>query len=154
MNSNLFVFLLYSILSKIKKLKSYKLKIKWNHWMTVQVDSQSVTDLCMWYIDMCYINNSISCLEKKTIFRNTWSDMLCANNPPIFWNDFATSTTWSYLFCSNYLQNGCYYEKIQPTLVIKICHMIQIGVCCYQTLIFSCLLVLSIICVSTHRPVS
>ena len=34
--------------------------------MTVQVDSQSVTDQFMWYIDMCCINNSISCLEKKT----------------------------------------------------------------------------------------
>ena len=34
--------------------------------MTVQVDSQPVTDQNMWYIDMCSINNSISCLEKKT----------------------------------------------------------------------------------------
>ena len=36
--------------------------------MTVQVDSQPVTDQNMWYIDMCCINNSISCLEKKTMF--------------------------------------------------------------------------------------
>ena len=34
--------------------------------MTVQVDSQPVTDQIMCYIDMCCINNSISCLEKKT----------------------------------------------------------------------------------------
>ena len=36
--------------------------------MTVQVDSQPVTDQNMWYIDMCCINNSISCSEKKTTF--------------------------------------------------------------------------------------
>ena len=36
--------------------------------MTVQVDSQP-TDQNMWYIDMCCINNSISCLEKKTTFK-------------------------------------------------------------------------------------
>ena len=36
--------------------------------MTVQVDSQPVTDQIMVYIDMCCINNSISCLEKKTTF--------------------------------------------------------------------------------------
>ena len=36
--------------------------------MTVQVDSQLVTDQNMWHIDMCCINNSISCLEKKTTF--------------------------------------------------------------------------------------
>ena len=36
--------------------------------MTVQVDSQPMTDQNMWYIDMCCINNSISCLEKKTTF--------------------------------------------------------------------------------------
>ena len=36
--------------------------------MTVQVDSQPVTDQNMWCIDMCCINNSISCLEKKTTF--------------------------------------------------------------------------------------
>ena len=34
--------------------------------MTVQGDSQPVTDQIMWYIDMCCINNSISCLKKKT----------------------------------------------------------------------------------------
>ena len=34
--------------------------------MTVQVDSQPVTDQIMWYIDMCCNNNSISCLERKT----------------------------------------------------------------------------------------
>ena len=34
--------------------------------MTVQVDSQPMTDQIMWYIDMCCINKSISCLEKKT----------------------------------------------------------------------------------------
>ena len=34
--------------------------------MTVQVDSQQVTDQIMLYIDMCCINNSIFCLEKKT----------------------------------------------------------------------------------------
>ena len=33
--------------------------------MTAQVDSQPVTDQNMWYIDMCCINKSISCLEKK-----------------------------------------------------------------------------------------
>ena len=36
--------------------------------MTVQVDSQPVTDQNMWWNDMCCINNSISCLEKKTTF--------------------------------------------------------------------------------------
>ena len=36
--------------------------------MTVQVDSQPVTDQNMWCNDMCCINNSISCLEKKTTF--------------------------------------------------------------------------------------
>ena len=36
--------------------------------MIVQVDSQPVTDQNMWYLDMCCINNSISCLEKKTTF--------------------------------------------------------------------------------------
>ena len=36
--------------------------------MTVKVDSQPMTDQNMWYIDMCYINTSISCLEKKTTF--------------------------------------------------------------------------------------
>ena len=45
--------------------------------MTVQVDSQPVTDQNMWYIDMCCINNSISCLEKKTTKGNTLSDILC-----------------------------------------------------------------------------
>ena len=34
--------------------------------MTVQVDSQLVTDQSMWYMTMCCINNSIYCLEKKT----------------------------------------------------------------------------------------
>ena len=33
--------------------------------MTVQVDSQPVTDQNMWNINMCCINNSISCLKKK-----------------------------------------------------------------------------------------
>ena len=37
--------------------------------MTVQVDSQPVTDQNMWYIDMCYVNNSISCLESCTGYR-------------------------------------------------------------------------------------
>ena len=36
--------------------------------MTVVVDSQPVNDQNMWCITMCCINNSISCLEKKTIF--------------------------------------------------------------------------------------
>ena len=45
--------------------------------MTVQVESQPVTDQITWYIDMCCINNSISCLEKKTTVRKTLSDMLC-----------------------------------------------------------------------------
>ena len=67
---------------KIKnwKLKNWKLKIKfeWNHWMTVQVHSQPVTDQITVYIDMCCIINSISCLEKKMTVRNTWSDMLCS----------------------------------------------------------------------------
>ena len=31
----------------------------------IQVDSQSVTGQYMWYISMCCINNSISCLEKR-----------------------------------------------------------------------------------------
>ena len=44
--------------------------------MTVQVDSQPVTDQITWYIDMCCNNNTISCLEKKTTVRNTLSDML------------------------------------------------------------------------------
>ena len=38
--------------------------------MTVQVDSQPVTDKMMLYIAMCFIN-SISCLEKKTTFLGT-----------------------------------------------------------------------------------
>ena len=38
--------------------------------MTVQVDSQIVTDQIMRYIHMGCINNSISCLEKKTTFVN------------------------------------------------------------------------------------
>ena len=50
--------------------------------MTVQVESQPVTDQITWYIDMCCINNSISCLEKKTTVRKTLSDMLC---PPQRW---------------------------------------------------------------------
>ena len=41
--------------------------------MTVQVDSQPMTDQIMWYID---INNSISCLEKKTTVKSTLSVML------------------------------------------------------------------------------
>ena len=36
--------------------------------MTVQVDSQPVTDQKQWCIDMCCSNNSISCLEKKATF--------------------------------------------------------------------------------------
>ena len=36
--------------------------------MTIQVDSQPVTDRIMWYITMPCINNSFSCLEKKTTF--------------------------------------------------------------------------------------
>ena len=36
--------------------------------MTVQVDSQPMTDQIMWYIDMCLINNLISCFKKKTTF--------------------------------------------------------------------------------------
>ena len=36
--------------------------------MTVQVDSQTVTNQNMGYIDMCCFNNSISCLEKMTTF--------------------------------------------------------------------------------------
>ena len=35
--------------------------------MTVQVDSQPVTDQNMWYFNTCFINNSISCLEKKQL---------------------------------------------------------------------------------------
>ena len=38
--------------------------------MTVQVDSQPVTDQMMLYIAMCFIN-SISCLKKKTTFFGT-----------------------------------------------------------------------------------
>ena len=37
--------------------------------MTVQVDSQPVTEQNMRNIDMCCINNSISCSEKKTTLR-------------------------------------------------------------------------------------
>ena len=44
--------------------------------MTVQIDSQPVTDHIVWYNDMCFIYNSISFLEKKTTVRNTLSDML------------------------------------------------------------------------------
>ena len=36
--------------------------------MTVQVYSQPVTDHIMCYNDMCFIYNSISCLENKTTF--------------------------------------------------------------------------------------
>ena len=44
--------------------------------MTVQFDSQPVTDQLMCYIDMCCINNSLSCLENKTTVRTILSDML------------------------------------------------------------------------------
>ena len=37
--------------------------------MTVQYESQPVTDQNLRYIDMCCITNSISCLEEKTTFR-------------------------------------------------------------------------------------
>ena len=37
-----------------------------SHWLTINLDSQPVIDQIMWYIVMCCINNSISCLEKKT----------------------------------------------------------------------------------------
>ena len=37
------------------KLNLIKIKIKWNHWMTVQIDSQPLTDQIMKYIDMCCI---------------------------------------------------------------------------------------------------
>ena len=43
--------------------------------MTVQVDSQPMTDQHMWKIDMCCVNNSISCLEKKTTFGTHKHDM-------------------------------------------------------------------------------
>ena len=56
--------------------------------MTVQVDSQPVTDQNMWYIDMCCINNSISCLEKKTTFgtheQTCYVDLNVGPPPPIF----------------------------------------------------------------------
>ena len=67
--------------------------------MTVQVDSQSVTDQIMWYNDMCYINNSISCLRKKTAIRNIWSDMLC---PPQFLSKFHKAKTWWKLLRQNF----------------------------------------------------
>ena len=37
--------------------------------MTVQVDSQPLTDQIMMYIDMCYINNSM--FRKEDDIRNT-----------------------------------------------------------------------------------
>ena len=56
--------------------------------MTVQVDSQPVTDQNMWYIDMCCINNSISCLEKKTMFgtheQTCYVDFNVGPPPPYF----------------------------------------------------------------------
>ena len=55
--------------------------------MTVQVDSQPVTDQNMWYIDMCCINNSISCSEKKTTFgthEQTYYADFNASPPPLF----------------------------------------------------------------------
>ena len=33
--------------------------------MNVPGDSQPVTDQIMWYIDLCRINNSISCLKRR-----------------------------------------------------------------------------------------
>ena len=53
--------------------------------MTVQVDSQPVTDQYMCYIDMCCINNSISCSEKKTTFgthEQTYNANFNASPPP------------------------------------------------------------------------
>ena len=47
--------------------------------MTVQVDSQRMTDDIMWYIDMCYINNSISWKEDDS--NEHMIDMLCP--PPM-----------------------------------------------------------------------
>ena len=56
--------------------------------MTVQVDSQPVTDQNMWHIDMCCINNSISCLEKKTTFgtheQTCYVDLNVGPPPPYF----------------------------------------------------------------------
>ena len=70
--------------------------------MTVQVDSQPVTDHIMWYIDMCYINNSISCLEKKTTVKNTWSDMLCPHQ-------CLSKFNWVFVPPSNVCQNSTWY---------------------------------------------
>ena len=70
--------------------------------MTVQVDSQLVTDHIMWYIDMCYINNSISCLEKKTTVKNTWSDMLCPHQ-------CLSKFNWVFVPPSNVCQNSTWY---------------------------------------------
>ena len=57
--------------------------------MTVQVNSQPVTDQHMWYIDMCCFNKSISCLEKKTTFgtheQTYYVDFNVGLSPPILY---------------------------------------------------------------------
>ena len=55
--------------------------------MTVQVNSQPVTDQIVWYIDMCFINNSISCFKKKTTFgtheQTCYVDFNVCQNPTV-----------------------------------------------------------------------
>ena len=63
--------------------------------MTVLVDSQPVTEQIMWYIDMCCINNSISCSEKKTTFGTheqtllVWPLPLLVSLSRAYWSTFS-----------------------------------------------------------------
>ena len=56
--------------------------------MTVQVDSQPVTDQNMWFIDMCCNTNSISWVEKKMTFgtheQTYYADFNAGFTPPLF----------------------------------------------------------------------
>ena len=71
--------------------------------MTVQVDSQPMTDQNMWYIDMCCINNSISCLEKKTTFGTHEQTCFVIFNvgfptpPSCFYEVYPSGAYWSTL---------------------------------------------------------
>ena len=76
--------------------------------MTVQVDSQRVTDDIMWYIDMCYINNSISCLEKKTTAKNTCSDM-SLHGLSLYSSKLITQEIYTPLCKSCSISRACFY---------------------------------------------
>ena len=83
--------------------------------MTVQVDSQPVTDQNMWNIDMCCINNSISCLEKKTTLgtHEQTSSMLVCPSPLLFISEVYPSGALVALV----------YFYINKTIKIGVCFM-------------------------------